>query len=187
MAARSLRSFGKLLAILACVGGVASAHADVVETTSSGFLVRQEATIDAPPDKVYRALAGEVGRWWNPEHTYSGDAANLSIDARPGGCFCEKLPDGGGVEHLTVAYVAPNKTLRLRGALGPLQGHGLEGSLTWGLAPAGGATKLVLTYSVGGYMQGGFDKMAPAVSFVLAEQVGRLKSYVETGSPAPAK
>jgi uncharacterized protein YndB with AHSA1/START domain len=165
----------------------ASVHADVVETTAYGFLVRQEATIDAPVDKVYRALAGEVGRWWNPEHTYSGDAANLSIDPRPGGCFCEKLPDGGGVEHLTVAYVAPSKVLRLRGALGPLQGHGLAGSLTWRLAAAGGATRLELTYSVGGYMQGGFDKMAPAVSFVLGEQVGRLKSYVETGKPAPPK
>jgi uncharacterized protein YndB with AHSA1/START domain len=165
----------------------APARADVVETTAAGFLVRQEATIDSPPDKVYRALASEVGRWWNPEHTYSGDAANLSIDARPGGCFCEKLPDGGGVEHLTVAYIAPGKLLRLRGALGPLGGHGLAGSMTWSLAPAGTGTKVVLTYSVGGYMQGGFDKMAPAVSFVLGEQLGRLKSYVETGKPAAPK
>ena len=165
----------------------ASARADVVETTAYGFLVRQEATIDAPADKVYRALAGEVGRWWNPEHTYSGDAANLSIDARPGGCFCEKLPDGGGVEHLAVVYVAPGKTLRLRGALGPLQGHGLAGSMTWRLAAAGAATKVELTYSVGGYMQGGFDKMAPAVNFVVGEQLGRLKSYVETGKPAAPK
>ena len=165
----------------------ATARADVVETAASGFLVREEATIDAPVDKVYRALTTEVGRWWNPEHTYSGDAANLSIDPRPGGCFCEKLPDGGGVEHLTVAYVAPGKVLRLRGALGPLQGHGVSGSMTWHLAPAASGTKLDLSYSVGGYMQGGFDKMAPAVSFVLGEQLGRLKAYVETGKPAAPK
>jgi len=176
----------RLLAI-ALLLVAAPAGADVVESTATGFLVRQEATIDSPPDKVYRALANEVGRWWNPEHTYSGDAANLSIDARPGGCFCEKLADGGGVEHLVVSYVSPGKVLRMRGALGPLQAHGLAGSLTWSLVPAGSATRLVLTYSVGGYMQGGFDKMAPAVNFVLGEQVGRLKSYVETGKPAAPK
>ena len=179
-------SIPRLLAV-ACLAFPALARAEVVETTAYGFFVRQEATIDAAPDKVYRALAGEVGRWWNPEHTFSGDAANLSIDARPGGCFCEKLPDGGGVEHLTVAYVAPNKVLRLRGALGPLQAHGLAGSLTWRLGAAGAATKVELTYSVGGYMQGGFDKMAPAVNFVLGEQLARLKSYVETGKPAAPK
>ena len=52
------------------------------------------------------------------------DAKNLSIDARPGGCFCEKLPNGGGVEHARVVYVAPREVLRLSGALGPLQGVG---------------------------------------------------------------
>jgi hypothetical protein len=83
--------------------------------------------------------------------------------------------------------VAPNKVLRLRGALGPLQAQGLAGSLTWRLVAAGAATKVDLTYSVGGYMQGGFDKMAPAVNFVLGEQLARLKSYVETGKPAAPK
>ena len=163
------------------------ASAEVVETTAGGFLVRHEATIDAAPDKVYRALTGDVGKWWNSDHTYSGDATNLTIDARPGGCFCEKLPNGGGVEHMVVAYVAPGQVLRLRGALGPLQGSGLTGSMTWKLAPAASATRLELTYSVGGYMQGGFDKMAPAVNFVLGEQIGRLKAFVETGKPALPK
>jgi uncharacterized protein YndB with AHSA1/START domain len=163
------------------------ADAAVVESTAAGFLVRHEVTIDAAPDKVYRALTDDVGKWWNPDHTYSGDAANLTIDARPGGCFCEKLPNGGGVEHMGVAYVAPGQVLRLRGALGPLQGSGLAGSMTWKLAPSASATRLELTYSVGGYMQGGFDKMAPAVNFVLGEQLGRLKTYVETGKPVLPK
>ena len=36
--------------------------------------------------EVYDALVGQIGSWWNPEHTYSHDAKNLSIDPRPGGC-----------------------------------------------------------------------------------------------------
>ena len=70
------------------------------QVTPNGFLVKFEVSVNAPAAKVYDALVGQIGSWWNPEHTYSDDAKNLSIDARPGGCFCEKLPNGGGVEHL---------------------------------------------------------------------------------------
>ena len=77
-----------------------------VKVSSAGFLVRHEMTIAAPPARVYDALVREVGSWWNPSHTFTGDAKNLSIDARPGGCFCEKYPNGGGVEHLRVVHAA---------------------------------------------------------------------------------
>jgi uncharacterized protein YndB with AHSA1/START domain len=157
-------------------------HATVVEVAPAGFAVRHEIAIDAPPDRVYRAFV-DIARWWNPDHTYSGSASNLSIDARPGGCFCEKLADGGGVEHMRVVYVMPGRQVRLSGALGPLQGSGLAGSMTWQLAAAANGTRLVMTYSVGGYMQGGFEKMAGAVDGVLGEQVRRLKDAAET---APA-
>ena len=86
-------------------------------------------TIQASPENVYAALTGKVGSWWNPEHTYSHDSRNLSIDARPGGCFCEKLDNGGGVEHMKVVLAWPGRMLRMTGALGPLQGSGLAGSM----------------------------------------------------------
>src|SRR5262245_59739816 len=82
------------------------------QVTSTGFLVKLEANINAPAAKVYEALIGQIGSWWNPVHTYSHDAKNLSIDPRPGGCFCEKLPNGGGVEHLRVVYIAPPQLVR---------------------------------------------------------------------------
>jgi hypothetical protein len=69
----------------------------------------------------------------------------------------------------------------MAGALGPLQASGLAGSLTWKLVDADGATTLQLSYSVGGYMQGGFEKMAPAVDEMLNEQIQRLKAFVEGG------
>jgi uncharacterized protein YndB with AHSA1/START domain len=165
---------------------VSIAHGEVVETTANGFVIKLQATTDAAPEKVYRAFA-DIGRWWNPEHTFSGDAANLSLDLRPGGCFCEKLPNGGGVLHMNVVYAAPSQVVRLTGGLGPLQNSGLAGSMTWKFTPDATGTKIEVTYSVGGYMQGGFEKMAPAVNFVLGEQLTRLKAYVETGKASPAK
>ena len=153
------------------------------EVTPNGFLVKLEANINAPAAKVYDAMVGQVGSWWNPEHTYSHDAKNLSIDPRPEGCFCEKLPNGGGIEHLRVVYVSPPKIVRFSGALGPLQTSGVAGSMTWKLTGEANQTHLEFSYSVGGFIQGGFEKIAPAVEAMLREQLDRLKLFIETGKP----
>jgi uncharacterized protein YndB with AHSA1/START domain len=152
----------------------------------TGFVIRDEAAIAAPPGKVYTSLVGEVGRWWNPEHTYSGDASNLTIDGRAGGCFCEKLARGGSVEHQRVVYAAPGEVLRMTGALGPLQASGATGSLTWTLTGVDGGTRVELAYSVGGFMEEGFAKIEPVVRAVLGEQLRRLKAFIETGKPEGA-
>lgn len=149
-----------------------------------GFSGKHETVIAAPPGEVYRALVEDVGKWWNPAHTYSGDSANLSIDARPGGCFCEMLAGGGGVEHLRVVHAAPGAMLRLSGGLGPLQAHGVAGSMTWTLEDMEGGTAVELTYVVGGFMDGGLERVGGPVGAVIGEQLGRLKQYVETGDPS---
>jgi uncharacterized protein YndB with AHSA1/START domain len=165
-----------------------ASQAEVANVAPNGFAVKHSMTIQASPENVYEALVGKVGSWWNPEHTFSNDSKNLSIDARPGGCFCEKLGNGGGVEHMRVVFAWPGRMLRMTGGLGPLQGSGIVGSMTWQLAAAkgaAGATSLEFSYGAGGYMAGGFDKIAPAVDAVLGEQLARLKSFIETGKPAP--
>ena len=60
-------------------------------------------------------------KWWNGEHSYSGDVSNMTLEAVAGGCWCEKLDNGGSVQHLQVVYVAPGRALRLRGAARVLQ------------------------------------------------------------------
>jgi uncharacterized protein YndB with AHSA1/START domain len=163
------------------IGLIGPALADVKSVTSNGFEGASAATITAPPDRVYAAL-GEVGRWWSPSHTFSRDAANLSIELRAGGCFCEKLKNGGSVAHLTVVYAAPGVGLRLRGALGPLQAEGVDGALSWTLKPVQGGTAVALNYVVGGYIRGGIEQWAPRVDRVLDEQLHNLKNYIE-GKP----
>jgi uncharacterized protein YndB with AHSA1/START domain len=182
---RVMRRLGFILPVLLLLIGTGRARAVVVDSTQAGFLVRSETVVQAAPDSVYRALTARIGAWWDPEHTFSGDSRNLSLDATPGGCFCERLPGGGGVRHLTVAFASPGRLLRLTGALGPLQGAGIAGSLTWSLSPAPGGTAVRLDYSVGGYFPGGLPAMAPAVDAVLGAQVSRLKRLVETGRPDP--
>jgi uncharacterized protein YndB with AHSA1/START domain len=172
-----------LVSAIAVLGATATA---ALEVGPNGFLVRHERVIAAPPARVYDALTGQIGSWWNPQHTWSGDGKNLSIDARPGGCFCERLPNGG-VEHMRVVFLKANETVRLIGSLGPLQPSGVSGSMTWQMSPVEKGTRLVLTYSVGGFIPGGFDSIAPAVERVVGEQADRLKQFVETGSPSEVK
>ena len=120
-----IRGLAALIPVLAAAGPAA---AEVKSVTANGFEVASTATIAAPPDRVYAAL-GEVGRWWSPSHTFSRDAANLSMELRAGGCFCERLKDGGSVQHMRVVYAAPGAGLRLRGGLGPLQVEGVDAQL----------------------------------------------------------
>src|SRR3546814_10432451 len=86
---------------------------------------------------IYRLLS-QPGRWWNGAHSYSGSAANLRLEPVAGGCFCEALPgeEGrvGSVEHARVIHAAPDRQLRLSGALGPLPAEAGTGTLKIGRA-----------------------------------------------------
>lgn len=148
------------------------ADGEVVSAAPAGFEVRHRVAIAAPPERVWAMLI-EPARWWDGAHSFSGDARNLTLTARPGGCFCETLP-GGGVEHLRVVYADPGKQLRLAGALGPLQGDGVTGALTVTLTPDGERTAVELRYVVGGYRAGGLGGLAGPVDQVLGEQLARL-------------
>jgi len=159
------------------------AEATVVDVASNGFTVQVTSHIAAPPGKVYAALI-QPALWWDSDHTFSGDARNLVLNAKAGGCWCEKLTDGGSVVHLTVVYADPGKVLRLRGALGPFQGYGVDGAMTWTLKASGSGTDLSLTYALGGYYKDGFDPWSKGADSVLTDQVARLNRLVETGSPA---
>jgi uncharacterized protein YndB with AHSA1/START domain len=158
------------------------AHGEVVGAAANGFEVKETAHIAASPDKVYAALIAP-SHWWNPDHTFSHDAANLTLDARAGGCWCETLPDGGSVKHLEVVLAMPGKTLRLRGALGPFQPVGAAGAMAWTLKPGATGTDVEMTYSMGGFAPEGLDKHAQVVDGVLGEQMQRLKRFIETGAP----
>jgi hypothetical protein len=172
-------AFWGLLGVLASAAG----RADVTGIGPSGFSLKIETTVAGPQADAFKRLT-QIGRWWDPAHTYSGNGANLALSAKPGGCFCETLPGGGFVKHMDVVYAAPGKTLRLAGGLGPLQAMGATGTMSFDLTADGVNTRLTVTYFVSGFVAGqGFATLAPAVDGVLTEQVARFTRFAETGKP----
>ncbi len=160
------------------------APAAVADSSANGFTAELTLNIQAPSDEVYRKLVRNIGDWWDASHTFSANPHNLTIDDKPGGCFCEKLASGGGVRHMQVLYADPGKRLVLSGALGPMQTMAATGSMTIELTPSNGGTKLDVTYAVAGYLPAGMNTLAPIVDSVVAAQFTRLKNYAEHGDPA---
>ncbi|MDT8758682.1 SRPBCC domain-containing protein [Sphingomonas psychrotolerans] len=165
-----MRTFALAVALI----GAAPASAEVAAASDTGFTSRHVLTLAATPAKVWAALL-HPERWWGSAHTYSGSAANLSLEPRPGGCWCEKTARGG-VEHMRVVYLAANDTLRMTGGLGPLQAMPVTGVLTITLKGEGGGTRLTASYAVAGP---GLANLAAPVDQVLGEQFAGLKATAE--------
>lgn len=165
----------------------APAAAEVTAVTPASFVIETTVTVDAPRTKVWDTLRAPQ-LWWNPDHTYSGKSANLYMDAQATGCFCEKLEDRGSVEHGHVVYVQPGRMIRLAGGLGPLQAEAVAATLSFKLDSVGeGATKVTMSYVVGGFMRQGGEKLAPLVDKVLGDQLARLKAAAEAPAAPPAR
>ena len=167
---------------VACVALAGAAHAEVKVAAPDAVQILFNEKVAAPPSAVYGAI-GQIERWWDGAHSYSGDAANLSLAMQPGGCWCERWA-GGAVEHARVIMLLRDQAVRIEGALGPLQNLGVSAVMTFLLKAEDGGTALTVGYRVNGTSQSGLDKLAAPVDGVLAGAVQRLKRYVETGKPA---
>ncbi len=146
---------------LVCV----SSQAEVQKSAADGFQIQIKTTVNTTPEKAYQQFI-KVNEWWSSDHSWFGDQKNFSIEAKAGGCFCEKLNDKQ-VLHMTVTYVEPNKELRMVGGLGPLQMMGVHGGMSWQFnAIDNGSTEIVQSYTVSGFSGLELDKLAPIVDKV---------------------
>jgi uncharacterized protein YndB with AHSA1/START domain len=149
-----------------------SGSAKTSDVTPSAFLATFHYDLEATPEQAWQSLV-HIDKWWSAGHTYSGDAANLSLEPAAGGCWCERW-SGNSVQHARVLVAMPGKLLRVDGALGPLQALGATGILTFRLSPRSGGAALDVTYRVRATADAAMDQLAPAVDGVLDEQLRRL-------------
>ena len=167
---------GFITAMLLLAG---TAQAAVKDATPMGFTVENSAVIAATPEQVWQVMTGDIDHWWPKDHSWWGAASTLSIDARAGGCFCE-IAGAQQAQHLQVVFVDPNKTLRMLGGLGPMQGMGLHGVAEWTLQAEGAATRVTWRYRAGGYSPDDLALLAPVVDKVQAQQLDGLAQWLQT-------
>ncbi|WP_247711559.1 SRPBCC family protein [Qipengyuania aurantiaca] len=174
------------LAILAgalALGLSVPAAAEVVAKSEQGFVTKESADIAASPRQVWLALI-KPGEWWNDSHTWSADASNMTLVPSAGGCFCETIPGEGDIpldgsaQHAVVVQAVPDKALRLRGGLGPLQAVPATGVLTISLEEIDGGTRVTWEYNVGGPMGFEIDMISKAVDGVMSQQLAGLRDHL---------
>ena len=158
----------------------APAGATVVGADSHGFDLRHTIDVPLAPAQALAAF-GQVGSWWSKEHSYSGNASRLSLELRPGGCWCETLDGGGGVEHMRIALYKPGERIVLTGGLGPLLLEATSGVMAVRAIKTAAGSQLVINYRAAGFARANGTEMALAVDQVLREQVERLRVFASKG------
>ena len=152
---------------------ITNSYAEVVYAADAGFHIRVSREVKADPKTAYAQFL-RVGEWWNSDHTWFGEAKNLSIEPWMGGCFCEAT-QGKSAIHMIVNYVDPGKQVRMTGGLGPLSSLGLDGAMSWVFEPLeDGGTRIVHSYRVTGYYPDGLKGLANIVDEVQTLQVSGL-------------
>lgn len=164
----------RLLILLVLSAIAAPAMAEVGQSDAGSFTVTYRLIVPVGAEVAYAELL-HPERWWSSEHTWSGDAKNLSLKPKAGGCWCERWADGE-VEHARVIFIARNKRLRLSGAIGPLQSMPVSAVMDFAITPGKDGSQIDISYRVGGPASAALDKIAPAVDGVLAAQFERLRA-----------
>jgi uncharacterized protein YndB with AHSA1/START domain len=145
-----------------------AAQAEVKSQAADSLLIEHRYTLAASPTAAWAVLV-HPERYWPADHTWSGDASNLSLVPEAGGCYCERWA-GGSAEHGRVVMAVPGKLLRIRGALGPFQEMAVTGVLTVRLEPAPRGTEAIVTYRLSGDASHRLDAMAAVVDPVVRQQ-----------------
>ncbi len=67
-----------------------------------------EIAIEAPPEKVWKALIEETNFWWLPDFHMVAPNSQVTFDPQPGGKgLIEQIEGGGGLQWYTVQYYLP--------------------------------------------------------------------------------
>lgn len=159
----------------------APATAEVVARGPDGFTLTFSTQLRASQADL-SATVRDLPIWWDPAHTYTGEAASLSVAMTPGGCWCESLADGTRFEHGRVVLIAPDRIV-LRAPLGPLHAMATGAALTFSIAPDGANSRLSMDYVVEGP---GAGAMADPVDGVMGGAFDRLVHHLSSSERQPA-
>ncbi len=147
-------------------------NAEIVSSSDSHFVLRHEAQSTLSADELWQRLT-QPATWWHPDHTYSGRAENLSLNAEVGGVWREDW-DEGAVIHGTITFLRRGEILRMNAPFGPLQALGAYTIWTITISQDGDGSKVVFDEVSNGPPSADMAETAKAVDFVKGEAIIRL-------------
>ncbi len=141
--------------------------------------VEVEVSIEAPRERVWKALVEETGQWW-PKDFYVGRAPKgFIVEARPGGRVYEDWGHEAGALWYTVLVVEPPGTLELAGHLTPAFGGPATTTVRLSLEAQGARTVVKVADALFGRVD---ENTVPRLEEGWRALVGGgLKEYVERG------
>ena len=171
--------FKSVIAATALLFVATPASAEVIARTADSFTLRFERRTEGLP-AVIATLMGRPELWWDGAHSYSGDAANLTVDMQVGGCWCETLPDGSDFHHGTVLAIAEDR-LVFDAPFGPMHGKTTRADLVIAWPENDSGRAVVWTLTIEGSGLGAF---ADPVDGVMGAAFARFNATVDSGYAA---
>ncbi|EDL65346.1 SRPBCC domain-containing protein [Bacillus sp. SG-1] len=115
------------------------------------FQIEQETLINAPREKVFKALTEKVESWWEFRLAPEGKTSTLTLNPVPGGQFLETWEKDAGAVWGNVYFVNAPKEIRIQGHLG-MQGA-VNSAYTYRLSEENGVTTLQLSHTASGLIE----------------------------------
>jgi uncharacterized protein YndB with AHSA1/START domain len=153
-------------------------RADVVSSSDTHYVLRLEARADLPPAMLWKRLVNPAA-WWSADHSYSGDAANLSLDVGAGGLWKESWGNNS-VVHGRLLTAIEGQLLRLEAPFGPLQAKGAYVIWTISLKPDGEGTLVVFDEVAHAPAGSNMIELAPAVHGVKQAAIESLTRSIDS-------
>jgi uncharacterized protein YndB with AHSA1/START domain len=139
-----------------------------------------EVIIEAPRERVWKALTTQIDAWWLPSFHMVGPGSVVSLRAEAGGHLVERVEGGGSLLWGTVQMVVPGESLYLVGFSHPEWGGPATTLLRFTLADRERGTAVTLSESLHGRISE--DNLASLREGWRDLLGAGLKKFVETGS-----
>jgi uncharacterized protein YndB with AHSA1/START domain len=98
--------------------------------------------VACPVSHAFDVWTASIGRWWPPEHTFTGERAlDITIESRVGGRIFERTVGGAEVDWGRVTVWEPPRRLGYRWCLRPDEADASEVEITF--TPSGRSSTLV--------------------------------------------
>ena len=154
-----------------------TSQAEIVSSSNDHFKLEMQAKSTLSSKEVWDRLIAP-SEWWHADHTYSGDAKNLTLNLTAGGLWREDWASGS-VAHGRVLLAEPPRLLRLDAPFGPLQELAVESVWTITIAPDEAGSIVKFEFVANGSTQSDLEALAPTVDFVKSEALKNLVALRE--------